>query len=69
MQDLFAILIALAAAGYLIRAGWQKMARSRSGACGSCAGCGAADSLKPRPLVILNMEMRKSHAKVESRKG
>jgi hypothetical protein len=51
MQDLLAILIALAAAAFLARRAWQRLAHRRAGACGSCAGCPSSGSLKSQPLV------------------
>jgi hypothetical protein len=51
MQDLLAILIALVAAAFLARRAWQPLAHRRAGACGGCANCHSADSLKSPPLV------------------
>ena len=54
MQDLFAILIALAAAVFLGRRAWHSFARRRAGACGGCANCPASDSLTSQPLVTID---------------
>jgi hypothetical protein len=54
MQDLFAILIVLAAAAYLARRAWQRLAQRRAGACGSCPSCPAADSPKSQSLVTID---------------
>jgi hypothetical protein len=56
MQDLLAILIVAAAVAFLVRRAWLKITRRRGSACGSCAGCGAADSITSRPLVTLSTE-------------
>ena len=53
MQDLLAILIVFAAAAYLARRAWQRLAQRRAGACGSCASCPAGDSTKSPPLVTI----------------
>ena len=66
MQDLLAILIVAIAAGFLIRRAWQRIARRQSGACGSCSNCGAADSLKSKPLVTIMQIM--SHAETQGRR-
>jgi hypothetical protein len=61
MQDLLAILIAVAAAAYLARRIWQRLAHRRA-ACDSCSSC---SSLKSQPLVSISPIM--SHAKPQRR--
>lgn len=49
-QDLIALTLVVAAAGYLVRASWRVLARKKSPGCGTCAKCpstGATDSGTP----------------------
>jgi hypothetical protein len=57
MQDVLAILIALAAGAFLAYRGWQHFAKRRSG-CGACSNC-------PTDLVTISPSM--SHAKAQGR--
>jgi hypothetical protein len=54
MQDLLAILIALAAATFLVRRAWQHITRRSAGACGSCASCPSSTSLRSQPLISID---------------
>jgi hypothetical protein len=54
MQDILAILIALAAAAFLVRRAWHSVARRRAGACGSCANCPSTSSFKSQPLISID---------------
>jgi len=53
MQDLVAILIALAAAAFLAYRGWQHFAKRRGG-CGACSNCPTAESAAPQKLVMIS---------------
>jgi hypothetical protein len=64
MQDLVAILIALAAAAFLARRAWQRLASRRAGACGACAGC-SSRSQSRYPLVSISLNP--SHANPQTR--
>ncbi|HVT30206.1 MAG TPA: FeoB-associated Cys-rich membrane protein [Lacipirellulaceae bacterium] len=64
MQDALAILIAVAAAAFLLRRAWQRLA-GRHGACGSCGGCPSGGSQKPPTLVTISPIV--SHAKPQKR--
>ena len=65
MQDFIAITIVLAAAAYLARQAWLRLAKNHSGTCGSCGNCGSNDTLKTRQLVNLSTDI--SHAKAQRR--
>jgi hypothetical protein len=64
MQDFIAITIVLAAAAFLTRQGWLRLAKTH-GTCGSCGNCGSNDTLKTRQLVNLSTDL--SHAKAQRR--
>jgi len=56
-QQLFALAIVLAAAGYLVRRTWKRFSSPRAGGCGACSRCAAtADNNSPaaRPLIPLD---------------
>ena len=59
MQDILAILIAVAAAGYLLRKTWLRLTHRSGGACGSCSSCGSGESIKSRPLVTISTDAPK----------
>ena len=65
MQDILAILITLAAAAFLARRAWQRLAHRRAGACGSCSTCNSSTSLTSQPLITISPIM--SHAKTQRR--
>jgi hypothetical protein len=65
VQDFLAILIAAAAAGYLARKLWLRLAHRSGGGCDSCSSCGSGDSIKSRPLMSISLD--KSHAKAPRR--
>jgi hypothetical protein len=53
MQDVIAILIVAAAAGFLVRRAWRRVLRRSGGACGGCSTCPGSDSMKTHELVTL----------------
>jgi hypothetical protein len=65
MQDLFAILLALAAAAFLARRAWQRLTHRRAAACGSCSHCASPHSPQAPQLVSISPII--SHAKAPSR--
>ena len=60
MQDLLAILLALLAAGYLVRFAWRRFGGGQGGACGSCSSCGSAHAPSVRPLVSLEVPEKRT---------
>ncbi len=54
MQDILAILIVIAAAGFLARRAWQRLIRRRTGACDSCSNCNSSNTLSTQPLVTIS---------------
>ncbi len=67
MQDVVAILIALAAAAFLAHRGWKRLAQRRAGACGACANCPSSSSANSANLVTLSPVV--SHGNTPSREG
>jgi hypothetical protein len=66
MQDTIAILIVFAAALFLARRAWLRLARRTAGGCGSCGNCSSSDVVNSRQLVSIAVDF--SHATSQSRK-
>ncbi len=63
-QDLIALAIVAAAAGYLVRRGWLTFVRKRAGGCGAgCGSCAAgSNQAEGKPLVTIG-EIRRPQAR------
>ncbi len=65
MQDIVAILIAVAAGAFLARRGWLHFTRRKAGACGACSNCPSNSAATPANLVTIAPIV--SHAKAPRR--
>jgi hypothetical protein len=65
MQDILAIMIALAAAAFLVWRMWQAATKRRSGACGACSNCPSGSAEKTPTLVSISPMV--SHANAQRR--
>jgi hypothetical protein len=56
-QQLFTLVVVIAAVGYLVRRTWLLLSGRRTGSCGSCSGCAApadGERLPGKPLIPLD---------------
>ncbi len=69
-QDLLALGIVLAAAGYLARLAWSAVTRKRESGCGTgCGKCSAGSAGSPssvKPVVTIGSLKRSSHREDEA---
>jgi hypothetical protein len=64
VQDLFAILIVLAAASFLAHRGWQHFAKRRRG-CGACSNCPTSEFVNSSALVSISPIISRAKAHEE----